>query len=94
MAPLLSDLFLYLYEADFVQSLIKAGKNVLPNNSISHQYIDDVLSLNSSKFSEYLDFVYPRELEIKDTTEIATSALYLDCYLYSDYGKLATRLLL
>ena len=49
------------------------------------------MSLNNSKFSEYLEFIYPRELKIKETTETATSSSYLD-YLYSDIGKLASRL--
>ena len=34
-APLLADLFLYSYEAEFVQSLLQAGKKYLHNNSIS-----------------------------------------------------------
>ena len=38
-APLLADLFLYSYEAEFVQSLLQAGKklarNTSHNNSIS-----------------------------------------------------------
>ena len=38
-------------------------------------YIDDVLSLNPySKFAGHIDFVYPSELEIEETTESATSA--------------------
>ena len=55
-------------------------------------FIDDVLSLDNTKFSEYVELIYPCELEIKETTETATSASYLDYYLYSDNGKLATRL--
>ena len=43
-------------------------------------------------FAEYLEFIYPRELEIKETTETAASSSYLDCYLYIDNGKLNTRL--
>ena len=39
-----------------------------------------------------MEFIYPRQLEIKETTEIVTSSSYLDCYLYIDIGKLATRL--
>ena len=34
-APLLADLFLYSYEAEFVQSLLQAARNTLHNNSIS-----------------------------------------------------------
>ena len=39
-----------------------------------------------------MEFIHPRELEIKETTETAASSSYLDCYLYIDNGKLATRL--
>ena len=51
------------------------------------------MSLKNTKFvKEYLEFIYPRELEIKETTETAASSSYLDCYLYIDNGKLTTRL--
>ena len=55
-APLLADLFLY-YEAEFIQTLIKSGK-------FTFRYIDDVLSLNNSKFSDYINDKYPEELDI------------------------------
>ena len=48
--------------------------------------------MKSTKFAEYLEFIYPCELEIKETTETAASSLSLDCYLYIDNGKLTTRL--
>ena len=69
-------------------SLIKPGKKRQQFN-FTYRYIDDVLSLNN--FPEYLEFICPSELEIKET-ETKTSALYLDCYLCIDNGKLATRL--
>ena len=75
-APLLADLFLYSYEAEFVQSLLQAGKKHLAHRSIS--YIDDVLSLKNTKFAEYLEFIYPRELEIKETTWIVISTLTME----------------
>ena len=92
-APLLADLFLYSYEAEFVQSLLQAGKKQLAQQyNFTYRYIDDVLSLENTKFAEYLEFFNPRELEIKETTETAASSSYLDCYLYIDNAKLATRL--
>ena len=60
--------------------------------NFTYRYIDDVLSLKNTKFAEYLEFIYPRELEIKETTETSASSSYLDCYLYIDNGKLTTRL--
>ena len=40
--------------------------------------MEDVLSLNNSKFGDFVNRFYPTELEIKDTTDTATSASYLD----------------
>ena len=51
-----------------------------------------MMSLNNTKFTEYFEFIYPRELEIKETTETAASSSYLDFYNYIDNGKLTTRL--
>ena len=62
-APLLADLFLYSYEAEFIQGLLKSGKKTLAQSfNFTYRYIDDVLSLSNSKFSDYLDFIYPSEL--------------------------------
>ena len=91
-APLLGDLFLYSYEAEFVQSLLQAGKKHLAHQfNFSYRYIDDVLSQKNTKFAEYLEFIYPHGFEIKETMEIAASSSNLHCYLYIDNGKL-TRL--
>ena len=37
--------------------------------------------LKNTKFAEYLEFIYPSELEIKEITKTAFSSSYLDCYL-------------
>ena len=56
-------------------------------------YIDDVLSLNNSRFDDFVDRIYPIELEIKDTTDTDTSASYLDLHLEIDSeGRLRTKL--
>ena len=79
-APLLADLFLYSYEEEFAQSLLEAGKKHLAQQfNFTYRYIDDVLSLKNTKFAEYLEFIYPRELEIKETLETAAPSSYLDC---------------
>ena len=38
------------------------------------RYIDDVISLNNYKFGDFVDRIYPIELEIKVTTDTARSA--------------------
>ena len=55
--------------------------------------MDDVLSLNNSRFGDFVDCIYPIELEIKDTTYTDRSASYLDLYLEIDSeGRLRTKL--
>ena len=81
-APLLADIFLYSYEAEFIQSLLSTGRKRLTSQfNFTYRYIDDVLSINNIDFENYLDQMYPPELEIKDTTESNTSASYLDLLL-------------
>jgi hypothetical protein len=45
------------------------------------RYIDDVFSLNNSRFVDFVYRIYPIELEIKDTTDTDRSASYLDLHL-------------
>jgi hypothetical protein len=83
--PLLADLFLYSYDADFIQGLLKKTEEKLARSfNFTFRYIDDVLSLNNSRFGEFIDRIYPIELEIKDTTDTDRSASYLDLHLEID----------
>ena len=91
-APLLADIFLYSYKAEFIQSLLSAGRKRLAYQFIfTYRYIDDVLSINNPDFENYLGQMYPPELEIKDTTESNTSAS-LESLLIGKDGQLHTSL--
>ena len=47
-APLLADLLLYSYEADFIQGLLKKNEKKLARSfNFTFRYVDDVLSLNN-----------------------------------------------
>jgi hypothetical protein len=92
-APLLADLFLYSYEADFTQGLLKKNEKKLARSfHFTFRYIDDVLSLNNSRFGDFVGRINPIELEITHTTDTDTSASYLDLHLeiHSD-GRLRTK---
>ena len=81
-APLLADIFLYSYEAEFIQSLLSVGRKRLASQfNFTYRYIDEVLYINNPDFENYLGQMYPPELEIKDTTESNTSASYYDLLL-------------
>ena len=93
-APLLADLFLYSYEAEFIQTLIKSGKRHLAKSfCFTFRYIDDVLSINNPTFGDYINIIYPVELEIKDTTDADHHASYLDLLLkYDNFHRLQVKL--
>ena len=82
-ALLLTDLFLYSYEVDFIQGLLKTNEAKLVRTfDLMSRYIDDVLSLNTSTFGDFIDHIYQIEqLEIKDTLDTDMSASYLDTHL-------------
>jgi hypothetical protein len=84
-APLLADLFLYSYETDFIQGLLKKNEKKLARSfNFTLHYIYDVLSLNNSRFGDFVYCIYPIEPELKDTTDADRSASYLDLHLEID----------
>lgn len=93
-APLPTDSFLYSHEADFIQGLVKKNeKKIARSFNFTFCNIDDVLSLNNSKFDDFVDRVYPIKREIKNTTDKARSAPYLDLHLeVGSKGWLRTKL--
>ena len=49
--PLLDDLFLYSYENEFLDKLVKEGKRKLARKfDLSHHYTDDLISFNNKRF--------------------------------------------
>jgi hypothetical protein len=58
--------------------------------NFTYRYIDDILSINNSRFAEFLPLLYPPELEVKETTDTASSASFLDLYL--QFCQLSTKI--
>ena len=59
-------------------------KEAGPSFNFTLYYTDDVFSLNNSKLGDFVDHIYPTELEIKHTTYVARYASYLDLHLKID----------
>jgi hypothetical protein len=91
---LLVDLFFYFYEAEFIQKLLQEkNKPIAVAFNSTFRYIDDVLLINNDQSYSYIDSIYLSGLEIKDTTESSTSALYMDVLSNKDVDvKLTTQL--
>ena len=59
--PLLTDLFLYFSENEFLDKLIKEGKRKLAGKfSLSYHYINDLISLNNKRFKEFFLIFTPK----------------------------------
>ena len=81
-APLLVDLFLCSYEADFIQGFLKKNeKNLDRSFNFTFRYIYDVLPLTDSRLGDSVDRIYSIDLEIKDTTATYRSASYIGLHL-------------
>ena len=69
----------FSYETYFIQGLLnKNEKKQVRCIKFTFRFIDDVLTLNSYKFDDLVDRIYPIELEIKDTTDTSRSDSHLD----------------
>jgi hypothetical protein len=68
----------------FIQELSKKNETKLSRSfNFTFRYLDDILSLNNSRFGDFVHYIYPIELEIKQiTTDTDRYASYLDLHLY------------
>ena len=81
-APLLADIFLYSYEADFIQSLLSSGKKHLASRfNLTYRYIDDVLSITTQNSKIIWARCILLNLRSRTPQESTSSASYLDLLL-------------
>ena len=93
-APLLADLFLYSYENEFLDNMIRSGHRRLPRSfNLCYRYIDDLIVFNNKKFLDYLKEIYPSQLTVEKANKSDHLADYLDLtFIIDSGGKLSTRL--
>ena len=75
---------LFVWSRLHTGALKKNEKKLARSFNFTFRYIDDVLSLNTSRLGDFIDRIYPIELEIKDTTDTDRSSSYLDLHLETD----------
>ena len=93
-APLLADLFLYSYENEFLDNMIRSGHRILARSfCLCYRYIDDLIVFNNKKFLHYLKEIYPSQLTVEKANKSDHLADYLDLtFVIDSGGKLSTRL--
>ena len=92
--PLLADLFLYSYESEFLDSLVKSGHGGLARSfSLCYRYIDDLIVLNNKTFIDYVKDNYPSELNVEKANRLDDQANYLDLtFIIGNNNRLSTKL--
>ena len=93
-APLLADLFLYSYENEFLDNMIRNGHRRLARLfNLCYRYIDDLIVFNNKKFLDYVKEIYPSQLTVEKANKSDHLADYLDLtFIIDSGGKLSTRL--
>ena len=91
-APLLANLFLFSYEYRYMRGLIKSNILMARKFNNTMRYIDDLLVMNNTSFSDAIQDIYPSELRLKKTTESTPALSYLDILITIEHGKYSTTL--
>ena len=93
-APLLADLFLYSYENEFLDNMIRSGhKRLAKPFSLCCQYTDDLIVLNNQKFLDYLKGIYRSQLTVEKPNKSDHLVNYHDLtFMIDSGGKLPTSL--
>jgi hypothetical protein len=82
-APLLADLFLYSYESEFLQKLVK-DKNIYEARAFNftYRYIDDVLSINNSRIIAAGPCITN---QLRDVNTICRRSWYIAAHIWKIY---------
>ena len=90
-APLIADLFLYTFEKDFIQNLVKEKKyDVLRGFSKTSRYLDDILNIDNPWFDTYKDEIYPKELTLNKANTSDLETPFLDLHIKIINGSIHT----
>ena len=94
LCPLLADLFLYSYESEFLDNMIKVGYRKLARSSnLCYRYIDDLIVFSSKKFGDYVKETHPSQLTVEKTNTSDDLANYLDLtFIIESSNRLYTKL--
>ena len=77
--PPLADLFLYSYEIEFLDNVIRSGHRKLARSfNLCYRYIDHLIVFNNKKFGDYVKEIYPFKLTVEKANTSDDLANYLD----------------
>ena len=88
-APHLANIYLYVYESNYIQSLIESDDgDALSNLQHIFRFQDDCLAVNDNGlFGSIINDVYPSEMIINNTNISVSKCSYLDLLISVYQGK-------
>ena len=94
LCPLLGDLFLYSYESEFLDNMIRGGYRKLARSfNPCYRYIDDLIVFNNEKFGNYVKEIYPSQLTVEKANTSDDLENYLDLtFIIESNNRLYTKL--
>ena len=92
--PPLADFFLYSYESEFLDNMIRSGHRKLDRSfDLCFRYIDDLIVFDNKKFWEYVKDIFPFQLNVEKTNQSDNLASYFDLtFTIEKDGRLSTKL--
>ena len=78
-APLVSDLFLFCYERDFMLSLSDNNQtDIIEALNSTSRYLDDLLNIDHPYFEQMVGQIYPTELQLNKANSSDTEGPFWD----------------
>ena len=77
-APVVANLFLFVYEYEFMKGLLKDSITLAIKFSNTYRYIDDLLCINNKDFELSISDIYPKELILRKTNTSPRKSPFLD----------------
>ena len=93
-APLIADLFLYCYESQFMAKIYKDPnkEHLIDVFNNTYRYLDDILALNNPEFSNVMNEIYPKELQLNKANANNDHCPFLDLDITLSNGTLITKI--
>ena len=92
-APLVTALFLFCYERDFMKSLSRENQaDIIEAFNSTLRYLVDLLNIDNIYFDQMVDRIYPTELQLNRANSSDTEAPFLDLNLCIFNGTVSTKI--
>ena len=92
-APLVTDLFLFCFERDFMKDFSSDNQaDVIKAFNSTSRYLDDHHNIDNPYFEGMVSQIYPPDLQLNKTNTSDSEAPFLDLHLYISNGFVSSKI--